>query len=157
MEETLMIYNIKDINAEVSKNVYLLVVDDILIGSTRKSDINEYLADEKSVLSPDDYDENNTLLLYGLVLNVQELPYELPKELEDNEIWVFQKDQRAGELGMVTYERVSNMEEATDTIERTIIAEDVEIDDFAIVIGQEMGLIIQVSPGTFKVDARHIF
>lgn len=157
MGEPLMVYSIKDINAEVSKNVYLLVVDDILIGSTRKSDINEYLADGQSVLSPDDYDENCTLLLYGLVLNTQELPHELPKELEDNDIWVFQKMQGAGMLGMVAWERVSNMKEATNTIEQTIITEDMEIDDFAIVIGQEMDLIIQISPGTFKIDARYIF
>jgi len=152
-----MIYNIKNMNDEVAKNVYLLVVNDFLIGSTRKSDINDYLAEDRSMLSLYDYDENDTLFLYGLVLDIKELPYELPKELEINDIWLFQKIQKAGIPGMVKYEIMSDMEEATDAIEQIIVIENVEIDDFAIVIGLEMDLVIQVTPGTFKVDARHIF
>ena len=157
MKEAQMIYDIKDINDEISKNVYLLIVDDILVGSTRKSDINDYLADDSPIVSLDDYDENNTLFLYGLVLNIKELPYNLPKGLKANDIWLFQKIHRAGLAGMVTYEIVASMEEAANTIEQTITTESVEIDDFAIVIGLEMSLVIQVSPGTFKVDARYIF
>jgi len=152
-----MIYDIKDINDEISKNVYLLIVDDILVGSTKKSDINDHLADDRSILALEDYDENHTLFLYGLVLDIRELPYNLPEGLKDNYIWLFQKIHGAGLPGMAKYEIVANMEEAANTIEQTITTESVEIDDFAILIGLEMSLIIQVSPGTFKVDARCIF
>lgn len=152
-----MIYDVEDLNDDVGKNVYLLVIDDILLGSTRKSDINDYLAGDKALLSPDNYEEGNTLLLYGLVLDIRELPYELPKELKDNEIWIFQRNQETVLMGMVTYRTVPNMKEATKIIEQSIAAEDIEVDDFAIVIGSEIELIIQIGPGTFKIDARYVF
>jgi len=157
MRESEMIYDIKDLNGNVGKNAYLLIIDDILIGSTRKSDINDYLAGENPMLAPENYDQNDVILLYGLVLNIKELPYELPKELEKNDIWVFQKVQASALLGMVAYEVVSDMQEATEVIEKYIVAEHTDINDFAIIIGREMDLIIQIKPGIFKIDARHIF
>jgi len=157
MKKSEMIYDIKDLNGNVGKNAYLLIVDDILIGSTRKSDINDYLADENPLLAPENYDQNDVMLLYGLVLNIKELPYELPKELEKNNIWVFQKVQASALLGMVECEIVLDMQEATEVIEKCIATEHTDIDDFAIIIGYEMDLIIQIKPGTFQINARHIF
>lgn len=160
MQETKMaqmICDIKDLNDEVGKNVYLLVVDNFLVGSTRKSDVNNYLADTESLLALDNYVEEDTLFLYGLVLDIRELPYELPKGLKDNEIWIFQEALGNGLMGLGMCEVVPNMKEATKIIEQTIATEHIDIDDFAIVVGREMGLIVQIEPGTFKIDARYIF
>ena len=157
IEMVQMVYDIRDLNNEVGKNVYLLIVDDILVGSTRKSDINNYLADTESLLALDNYVEEDTLFLYGLVLDIRKLPYELPKELKDNGIWIFQEPPGKDLAGSVTHEVVPDMKEATKIIEQTIASEHVDINDFAIVVGREMGLIIQIEPGTFKIDGRYIF
>ena len=157
-EEPDLITTVDDINANIGKNAYILVIDEILIGSTRKSDLNKYLGDDKALIDIDDYHPEGTVLLYGLILDPIELPYELPKELEGNDIWLIESQYSGALMGLVECERYSDIESATEAIELKMKGDaNLDIENFAVIAGQEMHLVFQIGLKTFSVEAKYLF
>lgn len=151
------ISDISEINKHIGKTIYLLIVDDLIFGSTRKTDINRYLEDDSSLVGIDDYDEDDTTLLYGLVLDPQKLPYELPLELKLNDVWMLRKHSEAALIGMVELFRNIDIEEAVNSIEEAIDSDSaLSIEDFAIIVGRELNFVLQIGPKQFEVDAKYL-
>lgn len=156
---------IEELNKEVGEAVYVLIVDNIMVASTRKLDINDYLADEKAIV-PDfvwakkngnDPYITNMELIYGIVLNTLELPMELPKELEDLDIWVIKEGDKSALLGSVEYDTFESIEEATNAIE-DLLQEDpaLTIESFAVIVGKEADIILQVGSTPGNISAREL-
>lgn len=152
------ITDVDDVNKNIGKNIYLLIIDEVLIASTRKADLNRYLGDDKALIDIDNYDPEETLLLYGLVLNPVELPYELPKELQENDLWLIKNQSRGSLMGLVVCEKCEDMADVTELIELEIKNDaDLNIEDFAVVVGQRMDLVLQIGPRAFLVETKHLF
>jgi len=154
------IQDIEDLNKEVGKNVYILIVDDIMLASTRKSDINEALAEEKHLVSELMSKDRKTIseinLIYGLLLDPLELPLELPQNLaEEYDIWVLKKDHSINLAGSIEYEVCDNIEEATCVIETCMEKQStLEIEDFAVLMATEVDLILQVESDIKIINTR---
>lgn len=152
-----MINDIDGINRNIGKTMYLLIVDDILIGSTRKVDINKCLEDSRSIIGADDYDEDSTILLYGLVLDPQRLPYELPPKLSRNDVWTLERQPHVAIADMIGCSKNNDIEGAVNLIEKHISSDlTLSIEDFAIVVGREINFVLQIGPKQFEIDVKHL-
>lgn len=160
-----LMQGVKELNKEVGEAVYVLIVDNIMIASTRKLDINDYLADEKAIVPDFVYAKKSggdpyiteMELIYGMVLNILELPMELPKELDNLDIWVIKENDRKALLGSVEYEAFESIEEAANMIEN-LLQEDstLTIENFAVIVGKEADIILQVGSTPGDVNAREL-
>jgi len=157
-----VIQDVRDVNREVGNALYILIIDDMMIGSTRKSDINEHLAMDKSFIPEflsKSESEHQTLegieLVHGAVLDSLELPMELPESFKDYYIWVIKDDKSIKLLGAIEYEIFDNIEEAADNIE-SILEKDpsVQIEDFAIVVGNQIDLILQADTDVKSINVK---
>jgi hypothetical protein len=159
-----LIQDVEDLNKEIGNVVYILIADDIMIGSTRKSDINEHLAMDKSfvpefILQPNP--EHQTIegieLIHGAVLNPLELPMELPKSFENYNIWLIKDDKSIRLIGAIEYEMFDIIEEVADSIESTLERDpSVQIEDFAIIVGNQIDLILQADTSVESISVREI-
>lgn len=159
-----LIQDIANLNEEIGSSVYILIVDDVMVASTRKSDINEFLADEKQIvtelMSPNNKKSSRApsdmYILYGLLLNPLELPSELPPDLlEDYDVWMLKKDYSTNLAGYVELERCDDIEEVTHMIERHMEEEPhLEIEDFAVLMGSEVDLVLQIDSDIKIINAR---
>jgi hypothetical protein len=152
-----IIDDIPGLNKKIDRAVYVLIIDGIMIASTRKSDINEFLrrektlvielTDNKGLLS---LDANEIVLIYGLVLNPLELPMELPDSLKNYDVWIIKEKVRA----QVEYSKCADIEEAVGEIEEYLEAEQLlEIEDFAVLVGIDVDLILQAEPNVGTISA----
>lgn len=144
-----IIQDIEDLNEEIGKSAYVLISDDIMIASTRKSDINEFLAEERQLvaeLMSKQGTDKELYIMYGLVLNPLELPMELPSDLlQDYDVWVLKKDYSINLTGAVEFEVCDDIEGAVRIIEKCMEDEPhLEIEDFAVLMGAEVDLVLQV-------------
>ena len=161
-----LIQDVEDLNKEIGNVVYILIADDMIIGSTRKSDINEHLAIDKSFVSEfftlKPNSEHQTIiegieLIHGAVLNPLELPVELPKSFKDYDIWLIKDDKGIKILGAIEYEMFSSIKEVTDSIELALEEDSsVQIEDFAIVVGNQIDLILQADTHVDSISVREI-
>ena len=160
-----LIQDVEDLNKEIGNVVYILIADDMMIGSTRKSDINEHLAIDKSfvseffMLKPNS--EHQTIegieLIHGAVLNPLELPVELPKSFKNYDIWLIKDDKGIKLLGAIEYEMFSSIEEVTNSIELALEKDSsVQIEDFAIVVGDQIDLILQADTHVDSISVKEI-
>jgi len=158
-----LIQDITDLNEEIGKSVYILIVDDVMVASTRKSDINEFLADEKQLvielMSLNDKSKravSDIYIIYGLLLNPLELPMELPPDLlEDYDVWMLKKDYSSDLAGFIEFERCDDIEEVTHTIEEHMEREPhLEIEDFAVLMGAEVDLVLQIDSDIKIINAK---
>jgi len=159
-----VIQDVRDVNREVGNALYILIIDDMMIGSTRKSDINEHLAMDTSFVPEyllKSQSERQILegieLIHGVVLDPLELPMELPKSFENYDIWLIRDDKSIKLLGAIEYEMFDDLEEAADSIE-SILEKDseAEIEDFAIIVGNQVDLILQANTHVESISAREL-
>jgi len=157
MEMDKLLQDVEDLNKEIGNIVYVLIMDDMMIGSTRKSDINEHLSMSKNIvpeiISSRDMDRKKAIesleLVHGVVLNPLELPMELPKNFDVYDVWLIKNDNSIKLVGAIEYEIYDNLKEAVDDIE-TSLEEDplMRIEDFAIMVGHNVDLVIQADTET---------
>jgi len=148
-----LIQDVEGLNKESGNVVYLLIMDDIMIASTRKSDINEHLASYKRLVpeftstkpAARHITTGDIQLIHGIVLDPLELPMELPESFKSYDMWLIRSDKYIKLLGAIEYEIFDSIKEIADEIE-TILNQDgsASIEDFAIIVGDELDLIIQV-------------
>ena len=136
----------KDLQKYVGKMVYLLLYSENMVGSTKLIDINLFMASE-DLLEIYSEDPPDMELLYGLVLDVADLPMEMPTDMpEDYKLYTIKHDT----YSTVEHEEADNFEAAADYVEWGIDDGDslLSINDFSVVFAKKMKLIIQtMSPG----------
>jgi len=138
-----LVENIYNLNKElVGKNAYIIISDNSIIAATSKYDLNNYLEEDECVLTPDLGDElTEAKIIYGYVFDIEELPYELPKEIEDKSMFLLID---STQQSIAVYE-CSSIEEATGWVEFHIEDEGLDIEDFALIVGEELSFNLTVT------------
>lgn len=145
-----MLENVSEILKEAGKAIYLFKVEELMVASTRKEDINTYLKDQDAWTSLKDAMEDNYMLVYGVIIDPRHVPYELPKEFQDCYVWVIQ-DSEANTYGGYRFpdfiEEFGSLTEATDHIEDCFDRElAYDISEFVIIVGHKLEFMLQVCP-----------
>jgi len=148
---------VEELNDKKGKCVYVLVADDQMISFTSKSDMDKHLSTTESIVSLyDAKDLIDATLLFGIVLDIKELPYEISKEImEGRKIWVL-----CDATLDVSYESFETMEEATKFIasQLKVMDEDrAEITNFAVLVAEELGLSLRVEGSGKHMIARDVY
>jgi len=144
------VQNPKDMRKYIGKMLYLLFDTETMVGSTKISDMNDYLAEE-DILETCSNDPSELTLLYGVVLDVTSLPLELPDGLpHDQDLYVVRMD----DYNAAEYEKVDSIEDAIDYIEIAVSDLDgvSDIDDFGLIFGVELSFKLQVVSSTFAAS-----
>jgi len=137
----------KDLQKYVGKMVYLLFYSENMVGSTKLTDINAFMASE-GILEIYSEDPSDMELLYGLVLNVEDLPMEMPDDMpKDYKLYTLKHDA----YSTIEREEADDFEAAAEYVEWGIDDCDfsLDIDDFSVIFAKKMILTIQtMSPGS---------
>ncbi|KKN45498.1 hypothetical protein LCGC14_0682470 [marine sediment metagenome] len=136
-----LVDTIKEINEKVDKCIYIVKINDIIIGSSWKNDLDKYLCSDECLIGPHD-DISTVILIYGWVLDPLALPVKIPaSSLQDNRLWLLMND-----VGnSIIMEPCNDIQEVTDSIEKALDSDEgISIDDFAVIMGEEMDLALVV-------------
>jgi len=151
-EKIEFVQNPQDMQKHIGKMLYLLFDTETMVGSTRISNINTYLAEE-DILETCSNDPSELTLLYGVVLDVTSLPLELPDGLpHDQDLYVIHMD----DYNAAEYEKVDSIEDVIDYIEIAVSDLDgiSDINDFGLIFGVELSFKLQVVPSAFIVSSQ---
>lgn len=145
--------DIKGLNDKKDRCVYIVIVDNYMVCDTVKADMDKYLASDESMVSPL-VDTNDATLLYGLVLDIEELPYQVPEEaIKDKCLWLL-----CDQSGEVSYEPYTTMGEIVYAIERYLREnEDAEINHFAVILGEELELALAISKSGTYINVKEAY
>lgn len=140
-----LLVTIKEINEKKDKCIYLLNIGDITVGCSWKNDVDNYLLSKDCPIGPHD-DLENVTLVHGWVLDPAALPVEIPRStmIEDNSrsLWLFIEE----EPGCINMDMLVDVNEVAEEIEKYMAADsDLSIENFAVVVGDEMDLALCVS------------
>ena len=152
-----IIESVKELNkCGQKKNCYILLSDDQMAATEYKYKLNEYLANnETSIISPyrsvDPGEE--TVILFGLVLDPTNIPFAIDKEvfkIKNRSIWIISEDD------YIYYTNYgSDISVIAENVETLINDCEIEIDNIAIVIAQELRLTITVAELGTNVLPKH--
>lgn len=147
------ITSIDKLNEKKDRCIYIAIVGDYMMCDTVKADMDKYLASDESMVSPL-LDVNDTTLLYGLVLDIEKLPYQIPeKVMKDKCLWLL-----CDKSGEVSYELHTTMAEVTEAIEYYLQKDnDVDITDFAVILGEELELSLSVSKSGSYINVKDAY
>jgi hypothetical protein len=134
--------SVKELNQKMNKQVYMLIVDNVLVAAGIENDMNKYLKWDDGLLMAEQGVDDLVQLLFGFVLNPAELPYDIPSSfMEGKMIYVIESDKR----DRITVEACNTMPEATYLIETAMkCGEDLELDDFAVIVAKELDIVLAV-------------
>ncbi len=149
--------NIKDINEHINNNMYLLLQNGSITASTAKHHLNKYLCSDDCTIELTDISYGDVKLIYGIVLDPMNLPFELSREqINGRSIWLIISEDCHSED--VEVEEYDTLQLAITSIENFI--EDgvhkYSIEDFAIVVGEEIELSIQIMQKGEALDPRDL-
>ena len=136
-----LVETIKEINEKVDKCVYVVKINNIIVGSSWKSDLDRYLCSDDCLVSPQD-DISDVILIHGWILDPLALPVKIPtSSLHDNRLWLLMND-----VGnSVIMEPCNDIQEVTDAIEKALDSDEgISIDDFAVIMGEEIDLALVI-------------
>lgn len=137
-----ILISVKEINNKQGSSLYIVYADGILAAASLKSDMDKFLESEDPLVTVHDDEAEEAILVHGLVLNPLELPFKVPEELmETRSIWLIQKMSEYV-IDMDVYEHI---EEVTEAVEKALKEDDVEIDDFAVVLAESMDFCLKVA------------
>lgn len=134
--------DMKDLHTEgLKKNVYILLSDGQIRAATTKTDIEKHLASDEAIVKFDG-NADDTKLFYGLLMDPASLPYDIaPTYLANRKLYVLAESGRDVEI-----EEYDEIEEVTEAISDLMgINDDLEITDFAVLLGSELSLVL--APG----------
>lgn len=149
-----LIASLKEINEKVDKCIYVVKIDGVVTGSSWKSDLDKYLCSDECPIGPHD-DISEVTLIHGWVLNPLALPVKIPaSSLRDNRLWLFMND-----VGnSVDMEPCNDIQEVTDTIEKALASDEgISIDDFAVIMGEEMDLSLAVDGTGETISQKDVY
>lgn len=136
-----MLINVKQVNEKHNSSLYVLYAENMMIAASYKVDMDKFLGGEDSLVSVHDDNLEEAVLMHGIVLNPIELPFEIPKDImESRNLWLM-KDEKGCSTLMEPY---TNLDELTEAIETYLKEEDVDIDDFAVVLAEDIDLSLSV-------------
>ncbi len=147
------VIDIKGLNDKKDRCVYIVIVDDYMVCDTVKTDMDKYLASDESMVSPL-LDTNDATLLYGLVLDIEKLPCQVPEEaMKDKCLWLL-----CDQSGEVSYEPHNTMDEIIRAIECYLQEnEDAEINHFAVILGEELELALAISKSGTYINVKDAY
>lgn len=149
-----LVESLKEINEKVDKCIYVVKIDGVVTGSSWKSDLDKYLCSDECPIGPHD-DISEVTLIHGWVLNPLALPVKIPaSSLRDNRLWLFMND-----VGnSVDMEPCNDIQEVTDTIEKALASDEgISIDDFAVIMGEEMDLSLAVDGTGETISQKDVY
>ena len=148
-----LIKTVKELNEKTKRCIYVLIAGSQMFAATNKTDIDDYLKSDESLITPYT-DIDDVSMLYGFQMDVEELPFELSSEAKNGRhLWVLITD---GED--IDCERFDSLDEITRAIsDRLHKRPDMDITDFAILLGKEMELVMTVSKSGSYIQERIIY
>jgi hypothetical protein len=136
-------HTLKKMHEKKKKCIYCVWDDGHIAAAGWKSDMERYLVSDKCNLSPLD-DLERVYLIFGMVLDIEELPLEMEKEvLEDNQFYLLTKEwyREQDEEDVVELNCFDSLSETIERIESLMEEDDrLSIEDFSIIFGHEMDL-----------------
>jgi len=150
-----LVKSISEFKKHIGKNVYIVNTGELFVAATTKKEINEKLKD----LEPSEIDtiifaiDDPNIMIYGLVLDPRELPYEVPDEFSEMQIYLLAPDFGGDLVDCTPYK---TMEELTEEIE-SMVEDAFNIEDFAVVIGRPIKPVLQIMESTTPIDSRKIY
>lgn len=135
--------SIRDLNRNCKKRmVYLLTNEEEVFGATVKSDIEDHLSSQDSIVAADASVDNTDefTLLHGFLLDNEKLPIDIKDEhlKGDTMIWVAIESA----YGSVVVDTFDNLDQVTQFLNKVFYEENaIDVDDVAIVVGQDIGLV----------------
>ena len=137
-----LIKTVKELNEKDKRCVYVLIAGSEMFASTIKSDVDDYLKSDASLITPYT-DIGDVSILFGFVMNIKELPYELTAEAKKGKhLWLI--IEQGDEIACESFD-ADDIESVTDTIESFIDMDPtMDISNFAIVLGKEMDLVMTI-------------
>jgi hypothetical protein len=151
-----VILSVKQINEKIGEHLYILHMDDMLVATTTKAKMDAFLKGEDSLVTI--YDDNlpEVISIYGLVLDPKDLPFEIPdKIMKERYLWLL-KDEGEFITYMAPHKDIKNIASEIEYYLSGYEEEDkeVDIDDFAVILGMDIGLSLVFSdtgsPTTLK-------
>lgn len=159
---TEIIEDVKGLLKEAGKTVYIFRAENIMAASPRKDDINKYLREENAWVVIKDMLDDDYSLIYGLVIDPKAIPFELSQDFLKCWVWVMQDKDISNKYNRffppVEIEKFTTIADAVEYIEDCFEREDAEnISEFAIIVGHELDLMIQVAPHIYgALDAKKL-
>jgi hypothetical protein len=146
-----IITHIQDLNKCIGRPVYIILEDNCIIASTNRDIINKHLSSDDSIITLNSNVEE-LRVLYGIVLNPEQLPFTTPKLEDSPSLWILEADS-GGEDANIEWECMEDMESVIDTIETSLeINPNTNIENYAVILAEEYELGLQVP----KVDVIRI-
>jgi hypothetical protein len=149
-----MLINVKQINEKHNSSLYVLYAENMMIATSYKADMDKFLGGEDSLVSVHDDNLEEAVLIHGIVLNPIELPFEIPEDImEGRNLWLM-KDEKGCATLMEPY---AGLNELTEAIETYLEEEEVDIDDFAIVLAEDIDLALAVSKAGTSLQIAKVY
>jgi hypothetical protein len=145
MNDDLLI-TVKQINEKYKSSLYVLYVEDMVVACSSKYDLDKFLEGEDTLVTVHDDNLEAVVLVYGIVLNHLELPFEIPEELmKDRNLWLITDESNA----VLTMEPFESVKDLTEAIEDYLRNYNAHIDDFAVILAEDLDMCLKVgSTGT---------
>ncbi len=149
-----LVVSLKEINEKIDKCIYVVKIDDVIVGSSWKTDLDKYLCSGECPIGPQD-DITNVTLIHGWILNPLALPVEIPAEtMRNNHLWLLMND-----VGnSVIMEPCNDIEEVINAIEMALASDEgVSIDDFAVIMGTEIELGLTIEKTAETISQKDVY
>jgi len=136
-----LLINVKQINEKYKSCVYLLYMDDMLVATSNKYEMDRFLEGEDTLVTIHDDNLESATLIHGVVLNPLELPFEVPEELmEKRTLWLI-VDEGDSQSFLEPFESV---EDLTEAIEGYLANDEAYIEDFAVILAEDLDMCLKV-------------
>jgi len=151
--------SISDINKSgVKNNLYILITQDTVFAATSRMDMESHLLSnskfEREMITG--ILEGTCKLIYGLVLNPRELPFEIPPDvLKSRVIWLIKEVTDS----YISLENFDSLQDVIQVVEDYVeISGDINIDSrINIILGQDIGFGITPSKTGDYINPTRVF
>ena len=150
-----LLTTIKQINEKQKTSLYILCIQDTIIATSYKADMDKFLISDEHAVSV--YDDNITdvVLMHGLVLDNSVLPFDISPELmKGRQLWLF-VDGFDGSVIMDPYPSIVTIVKAIEGYLKN--DEDLEISDFAVLLGEEITLGLSVPKAGTHIQVSKLY
>lgn len=134
---------VKQINEKQKGCIYIIYANEALAASSQKYEMDRFLESADSIIGVADDDLDDVVVIYGLVLNPMELPFEVSDEvMKGRHVWLIREEGRF----YMTMESYDTIKDAAEAIEEAFDDGcEASIDDFAVVIAEELELCLNIA------------
>lgn len=149
-----MLINVKQINEKRGSSLYVLYADNMIAATSHKYDMDKFLSGEDPLVSVHNDNLEEVALIHGVVLDPIELPFEIPKDImKVRNLWLIKDEGEAATL-MEPYE---DLDKLTDAIETYLEEEESSIEDFAVILAEDIDLSLAVSKAGTSLQIAKVY